>query len=165
MTILIREALSRDADSATVVSVRAEGFLRTIYRPTEALTQAMRSSQTTRRQLVAICDDEVRGTVSFEQRGDCLHLQALAVDPDWQRRGVARALISHAKALADSRGIPLLSLYTVVETGNVTIFERLGFHVVSTRLATGLEPVAAPTLTEAYMQMPISACRNANRSQ
>jgi hypothetical protein len=48
-----------------------------------------------------------------------------------------------------------LSLYTIVETGNVQIFERLGFRVVSTEPACGFEPVSAAEITEAYMEMAI----------
>jgi N-acetylglutamate synthase-like GNAT family acetyltransferase len=129
--------------------------LRAVYRPTPELVRSSQARADHRRQLVAERNREIVGTVSYEIRGDKLHLQSLAVDPVWQRQGIGRTLVAHVAELARSLGASRLSLYTVVETGNVIIFERLGFRVVSTESGCGLEAVAAATVTEVYMEMPI----------
>ena len=157
-TVIVREWLpgdAGDAERARGVAERAGRALRAVYRPTPELVRSNQARADDRRQLVAECNREIVGTVSYEVRGDKLHLRSLAVDPVWQRQGIGRALLAHAIDLARSLGASRLSLYTVVETGNVIIFERLGFRVVSTESGCGLEAVAAATVTEVYMEMPI----------
>src|SRR5262245_11493296 len=100
MRILVREAVPDDLESAQAVIARALQSLRTVYRPARHLLEASDARASERRQLVAVCDGEIRGSVFYEASGDDVHLQALAVDPEWQRRGVARALVAHAAALA-----------------------------------------------------------------
>lgn len=155
LEVNVREGLPVDADAGWAVAQRAERALRAVYRLTAEVVRASEARAGSRRQLVAEYDREIVGIVSYENRGDGLHLQALAVEPSWQRRGIARALVMHLVKLARSVGAARLSLYTVIETGNIPIFERLGFHVVSTQPASGLEAVSTSTLMEAYMEMPI----------
>ncbi|WP_068784241.1 GNAT family N-acetyltransferase [Paenibacillus phocaensis] len=45
--------------------------------------------------LVAVVDDRVVGFASVRPVGDFLELEDLFTDPDWMRRGVASALITH----------------------------------------------------------------------
>ncbi|MGH9255666.1 MAG: GNAT family N-acetyltransferase [Vicinamibacterales bacterium] len=149
----IREALPGDAEQARAIAERAGLTLRAVYRPTPALVRSSEARAAQRRQLVAAHNGQIVGTISYETHGDRLHLQSLAVDPVWQRRGVGRALVAHCVKLARSFGASRLSLYTVVETGNVRIFESLGFHVVSTEPGRSLEAVGAASVTEAYMEM------------
>ena len=59
----------------------------------------------------------------------------LAVHPDFQRQGVARKLIEWVIAHAPSLDHTRVVLDTIRETGNVPLFQRLGFRVVSERLA------------------------------
>lgn len=69
------------------------------------------------------------GTVSYYLDPPYVRLFRLAVDPQQRRAGVARALIDHLEThQARSRELEL-ALYTIVETGNVAIFEKLGFLV------------------------------------
>jgi ribosomal protein S18 acetylase RimI-like enzyme len=149
----VREALPGDAECTRALVDRAGSTLRAVYRPTPELMRSSEARAAARRQLVAERNGEIVGAISYEKCGDRLHLQSLAVDPTSQRQGIARMLVAHCVKLARSLGVSRLSLYTVVETGNVSIFERLGFHVVSTEPADGLEAVTAATVTEAYMEM------------
>ena len=71
----------------------------------------------------------------------------LFVHEHHRRRGVARALL-------DALG-PRLSLFTIRETGNVPIFERLGFAVVREELATEYVSDAHAQLHEVYMERPL----------
>ena len=156
-SVIVRELLPGDAEGARVVAQRAQQALRAVYRPNAELVRSNEMRVDNRHQLVAVHGRQIVGTVSYDQRGDKLHLRSLAVDPVWQRRGIGRALIAHVVQLARSRGASRLSLYTVVETGNVPVFERFGFRLVCTEPACGLEPVGEASISEAYMEMIIDA--------
>ena len=155
MTVIVRELLPSDAEGAHVVAQRAQKALRAVYRPSAELVRSNQAKVDCRHRLVAVHSRQIVGTVSYDQRGDRIHLQSLAVDPEWQRRGIGRALIAYLVELARSRGASRLSLYTVVETGNVPVFQRFGFRVVSTEPACGFEAVGAADINEAYMEMTI----------
>jgi len=155
--VVVREAVAADREAARDLSARAERALRKVYRPSPELVRAGGAPASDWPGLVAECDGELVGTVSYQVQEDRLHLRALMVDPDHQRQGVARALIGRLSELARLLGVTRLSLYTVVQTGNVPIFERLGFTVVSVQPAEGLDPVVPEAnVTEAYMERPAS---------
>ena len=156
VTIVVREGVTLDSDATHDIRARANQSLRTIYCPSAAL-QLREAREMNRRELVAECDGQICGAVFYEVHDERVHLQSLAVDPMWQRRGIARALIEHAARRCQSLGARSLSLFTVVETGNVTIFERLGFRVTSMASPSDLEPVSTINLTEAYMEMTVGS--------
>lgn len=65
-------------------------------------------------------------------------------------------MIHYLKEIAASRAMRALSLYTIRETGNVDIFERLGFSVIHEESATwALRPTGAGDLTDVYMELDV----------
>jgi len=59
---------------------------------------------------------------------DFLLIENIAVHPEWQRRGVGKALLRHAEHSARSSGMPELRLYTnAAFTSNVAFYTRHGF--------------------------------------
>ena len=63
--------------------------------------------------------------------GDALYVGRLAVAPDWQRRGIASALIDAAKDEARRVGARRVTLGARISLpGNVALFRRHGFAVV-----------------------------------
>lgn len=93
-------------------------------RPSRSLSRGSRT-------IVAECDERLAGAVSYYFKDRQVRLFALAVHPDYRRRGIARALIHWVAGHVCSDAHPVLGLYTMEETGNVPIFERLGFRTVS----------------------------------
>lgn len=64
----------------------------------------------------------------FTPKPDTLYIGKLAVAPDMQRRGLARALIGAAEARARALHLPALELQTRVElTENHATFRAMGF--------------------------------------
>lgn len=80
-----------------------------------------------------------------------VYIQGLAVHPNHRRRGVAKELLRHVAAAAQREGKRVLRLSTIKETGNVPIFERLGFAVVRENIAEHFERVPAGPVIQVDM--------------
>ncbi|WP_417382799.1 GNAT family N-acetyltransferase [Gimesia sp.] len=134
--ILIREA--KPADDAEVTTVFETAFepLRSIYRPTGAALarQAERAQAGTR--LLAEIDGKIVATVQYDLHADHIHVIGLAVHPDFQRKGIAGQLLDWICIRTKNLGQPAVVLDTIRETGNVPLFEKLGFRVVHEEKAT-----------------------------
>ena len=153
--ILVREATPADDEAVAEVSRLATEDLRRVYRPASAPTLCAAQQPTGR--LVAEVDGGIVGTVRYRPEPRRIHLIGLFVHPECRRRGVARRLVGSLAAVAGTTEADCLSLFTIKETGNVCIFERLGFCVIREAPAMGLESVTGQPLTEVYMERPMAA--------
>lgn len=78
---------------------------------------------------LAFSGDRLAGCVFLADRGDCVYVSKLAVEPAQQGQGIGRRLMHAAEAEARRRGRHILELQTRVElTGNHAVFSRLGFR-------------------------------------
>ena len=80
---------------------------------------------------VAVADGRIVGFATTDAGEEALELDALFVDPDWMRRGVARDLILDAVADASGRGLPHIEV-----TGNehaLAFYEARGVVVIGTQ--------------------------------
>lgn len=124
--------------------------LRQIYRPSpEAL--ARRAKLPALPRLVAEVGDTIVGTVEYALAKERLHIMGLFVLATHRRHGVARALVDELAVLA---GALPLSLDTIRETGNVPIFERLGFVVVREQPARDFVSERFRELIDVYLERP-----------
>ena len=105
--------------------------------------------------LVAEIGGQIIGTITYGVQSDRSHLRGLAVDAGWRRTGVARALIDYVGNLARTEGLRALSLFTIKQTGNVPIFERLGFDGVREEPATWAVSDSGGELTNVFMERPV----------
>lgn len=81
--------------------------------------------------VVAHDDGRLVGVAGIEEcgvRGEHALLRSVAVDPAWRSRGLGRALVSRAIALAESRGVNALYLLT---TTAEHYFPSFGFVTTS----------------------------------
>jgi ribosomal protein S18 acetylase RimI-like enzyme len=63
-------------------------------------------------------------------RADSLYVDALAVGPEFRRRGVAIALLEHAASTAVNNGLRSVSLDTAeINSPAVALYRRAGFEV------------------------------------
>ena len=154
--ITVRPNLPEDAEGIQRVSESATATLRETYRPNQrGLANRRRiSSQLSR--LVALVDGEIAGTTQYYVDGEAVRMVGLLVRADHRRRGVARALVRGVADVARKQGYRLLVTRTVKETGNVPVFEKLGFRVLSERPDEYSESDKYPALSEVDLQMKIT---------
>jgi putative acetyltransferase len=80
---------------------------------------------------VAMIGDRVAGFSDLEPDG---HIDMLYVHPDFERRGVARALLQHIEGLAHAAG--MTRLYTEASITARPVFEAMGLRVLSPQTVT-----------------------------
>jgi ribosomal protein S18 acetylase RimI-like enzyme len=153
--IVVRSAHSGDGEAAQRVFDAAFASVRRIYRPNPEMIAQVETVVPPLERLVAEHDGELVGTVRFRVDGDRLRMIGLSVAPASQRRGIARALVERLSEIAIERSCQALALFTIKQTGNVAVFERLGFEVVSEEPDTWSISVDGSELTEAYLERPV----------
>ncbi len=85
-----------------------------------------------------------------------MHILGLAVDPDSQRRGLARGMVEWIEQKAIQLGHNAIVVDTIAETGNVDVFERLGFASVDTSVPTWCQSDVHDTLHCVQMEKRLS---------
>ena len=132
LRVLIREATEDDANSAEEVAESAFAPLRSVYRPTgDAIARQIERAQEGTR-LVAEFGGRIIATVQFAVHEKHVHV----IGPEFQRRGIGRQLIERIVRLAPSLERRVVALDTIRETGNVSLFEKLGFRVIRETVPT-----------------------------
>jgi len=152
MAIIVRMALPADAEVVRRIDEAAFAPLRSIYRPNQAARANLAALVPTLERLVAENTGQIVGTVRFWTSDNRLRVIGLAVLPQCQRQGIARSLIEELVQIARTRGCQALGLYTIVQTGNVPVFQRLGFHTVGEQPDEYSISVSGQPLMEAYME-------------
>ena len=126
--------------------------LRKVYRPTLGAVKQRASIDHRLQRLVATMNDRVVGTVQYYFTGNCVAFLGLGVHPEFRRQGVARALVQELERIGETTGATALTLYTIRETGNLTIFESLAFSVESEQPTSLFESTSMGALTEVLMK-------------
>jgi ribosomal protein S18 acetylase RimI-like enzyme len=73
-------------------------------------------------------DGSIDGVLVLQSKDDHLLVRTIAIAPDRQRKGLGTKLMRFAEAVALASGQQQIQLYTnEVMTGNVELYERLGF--------------------------------------
>ena len=158
----VRHAGPPDRLQVSRVRAKTVEILRRTYRPapdaygTREARGARGPDRPPGRILVAVVADTIVGTVEYSLRGDHVHLRDLGVLERQQRCGIARRLVDAISAEAAVCAVPKLSLETIAETGNVAIFERLGFHVVERTHTDRFISPRFDRLTLVRMERPVS---------
>jgi ribosomal protein S18 acetylase RimI-like enzyme len=155
MATSVRMATPTDAAATLHVEEEAFATVRSLYRPNDAARANLSAIAPALERLVAEVDGRVVGTVRFGVFGDRLRVIGLAVVPTFRRCGVARALVEELTRVGKLKGCRALALYTVTKTGNVSVFERLGFRVVSEQPDAYSVSTDGGPLTEAYMEREV----------
>ncbi len=155
-SITIRMTTAEDDDAMAAVFNAAFTPLRAIYRPnSQTVTdQSLHPKEGTR--LVAELDHQVVATVQFDSHEDHLHVIGLAVHPHFQQMGIARHLLDWIDSHALSTARTAVVLDTIKETGNVPVFEKLGFMIIHEAVSDRFESDMYRELHEVKMKRTIS---------
>jgi len=149
--IEVREAEPQHRPETARLARRVNEGIRKVYQIQSDLGWR-KSGSAERIQLVATLGDAVVGAASLAHRGERTHLLGLYVDPDYKGFGVAGRLVEAVTRLARQRGAKCLTLATLRETGNVPLFERLGFEVVEEHETRIVQGAAGAAMREACME-------------
>lgn len=145
-----------DVANASAISHAAFSELRTVYRPTETAIANKAERQEEAVHAVAKIDQTVVGTLEYFVEKDQLYVIALAVDATFRRQGIARRLIEFVGEVARGLGRSIVATRTIKETGNVPIFERLGFHVVGEEIANWCVSDVHATLHDVHLERDVA---------
>lgn len=150
---VIDEFHAKHESSVSRIQDLATHELRTKYIPRKARENRKSSKGAV---LVALKDDSVIGIAEYLQSDGFLYIQGIAVHPDHRGKGVCRSILHKAEEIATSRNLSGLSLCTIEETGNVEIFERLGFKVISRVIATNYVSPSGEPVIQVNMERKIA---------
>ncbi|MDR3507918.1 MAG: GNAT family N-acetyltransferase [Caulobacteraceae bacterium] len=83
-------------------------------------------------------DGVLAALIEMIPQPDHLLIENVAVSPDFQKRGLGRALMTHAEAVAAAMGLGLLRLYTNQRfEENVRLYQGLGYQIDSEEAFAG----------------------------
>ncbi|OPX96067.1 MAG: Acetyltransferase (GNAT) family protein [Syntrophorhabdus sp. PtaB.Bin006] len=146
--IMVRPEEVGDQQGIETVRAAATATLRQTYRPSQkAIANRARASGSFKR-LVAVADSRVVGTVQYYIESQAVRIIGLGVRTDYRKKGVARAIIHHLRNIGIKEKASHVLLHTIKETGNVEVFTRLGFTVVSEQKDELMESDIFENLTE-----------------
>lgn len=87
---------------------------------------------------VAETDGRIGGILVCYPRGDALHVENVAVAPEFQGRAIGRLLMGHAEKLAQLRKLHKIEFYTnEVMTENLPFYKALGYHICGRAIQDG----------------------------
>ena len=91
---------------------------------------------------VALEDEQLEGFVVFYPQRDHLHLENVAVGPEFQKRGIGSGLIDFVEQQARAEGYCRIELYTNAKmTENLELYPRLGYQQFDRRIENGFDRV------------------------
>lgn len=161
ITVRLEEAGDRQGIEA--VHASAAATLRQTYRPSQKAVANKAGISARLRKLVAIADGRVVGTVQYYIESQTVRVIGLGVHTDYRKKGVARSLVHHLHTIGVREDATHLQLHTIKETGNVEIFTRLGFMVVTEREDELMESDRFEELTDVEMTMQLKPTRRRRR--
>ena len=150
--ITVRDAAAADRAAIVELERLATEDLRKVYRPTAVALQQRAALDPQLRHLVAVVTGLLVGIVHYKIEDDQLSFLGLAVHPGFRRRGIAAALVAELEAICRRNDCRALTLWTVRETGNVEIFQRLGFAAEFEEPSRLFESDTFPSLSEVFMR-------------
>ena len=91
---------------------------------------------------IILLDSKFAGFVIFFQRGDHLHLENIAVEPNFQGKKLGYSLINFVETSALEQGLVAVELYTNAKMyENLILYPRLGYIKTAEYVENGFERV------------------------
>jgi len=155
--LVVRAFRPADAESVEFIMASATRELRAVYAPVPLtdIAPVKHSSSSTR--VVALDrTDTVVGVAECIVCPLALYVQGVAVASTHRRCGVAGALLGHLAMLAVDMGLPVVQVATIKETGNVEVFQRLGFEVIEERISERFLGLHGQPVTEVTLKRQVA---------
>ena len=151
--IQIRDAIECDQEARLRMLNKATKELRKIYLPKEVKTPG---SHNATKAIVAFVEKKVLGTAEYSAIDKHVYIQGVAVDYQYQGRGVCACLLDAIETFAREERFEKLTLRVIEETGNVAIFEKLGFKVRKRVTSASYETPKGEAVIEVELEKVIS---------
>lgn len=91
---------------------------------------------------VACCNSVIAGFVVFYPRDDHMHLENVAVRPQFAGKGIGKQLINHVENVALQQGRVAVELYTnEAMTENLAFYPRMGYVEIARKRQNGFNRV------------------------
>ena len=151
--VTISFATAEDIAPAKAIAKAAFSELRSVYSPTKT---AIANQPKSTAYVVAKAGQTVVATLQYFDEWDRIYLFDVAVNPQYRRQGIALGMIEFVTDIARTLGHKIVSARTIRETGNVEIFERLGFRVVKEETAKWCVSDRYPVLHDVYLERQVA---------
>lgn len=96
------------------------------------------------------------GTAEYVIKDDHVYVQGVAVRSSCRRKGICRSLLAAAGELARKSNLRAVKLHVIEETGNVVIFEKLGFRVANRAVAPDYVGASGGVVTRVKMERQLA---------
>lgn len=130
MALVIRPAREDEADAlAATLRVSFTPYVRALGREVTPGAFA-RLAEAHRNGDVHVAEDggSILGLVALMRHGETLEVDLLCVDPDRQKRGIGRALLTEAERIARAGGFARLALHTAAMFGHLLrLYASVGY--------------------------------------
>jgi predicted N-acetyltransferase YhbS len=114
--------------------------------------------------LVAVYEGTVVGSLTYEVQRSALYFGSLGVLTNHRRNGITREFISYLEQIADKMDLDSISCETILEIGNVGIFEALGFVSQTHTESLEFESPNGDVVHEVFMEKSLTSCALSFRS-
>ncbi|GEM_PF-6824927 len=115
-------------------------------------------SNTPYKRIVAVADNKIVGVATYEVEGDFLYFGSLGVLSAYRKMEIAKKIISYIEEAAQTMGFSKIKCATMEKTGNVSIFEKIGFKKNSREITDKFESVDGDPVVEVYLEKSVKNC-------
>lgn len=150
--VVVKEAQKGDRLAVRAIIEAATRELRQIYR----LRGQRPRYRVPASILVALDRNTIVGTAEYVIKNDHVYVQGVAVRSSCRRKGICRSLLAAAGELARKSNLRAVKLHVIEETGNVVIFEKLGFKVANRAVATDYVGASGGIVTRVEMERQLA---------
>ncbi len=147
----IRPSKPEDCQQISEIVSSATEQLRKIYRPKSSGPHKINEFSS----IVSLANGSITGYVEYKLTESCLYFQGLAVKLEQRNKGIATQLIQYLAKLAKDKDLKSIELATIEETGNVAVFQNIGFCITSKEITEQFISDAHDSLYKVYMRMKI----------
>ena len=105
--------------------------------------------------LVATLNQKVIGTIYYKAENSILQLYGLSIHEDFRRQGYAREIMNYLINFAKDQKLTAIRFNTMQITGNVQIFQHIGFSVINEKPSVLCEGLNGEPIVDVQMEKQI----------